>query len=123
MDPAWLTALTALVVAVLTGGAVTGRVAWRGIRRISRFLDDYTGEPAAGGNAARPGFMARLAAVEEGLAHVVAETTPNGGKTIKDLVTRAASDITEIRADQTAMRTRMELFEHQRAGREGQGSP
>lgn len=122
MDPAWLTALTALAGAALTGIAVMVRSAWRFLRRVVRFLDDYAGQPARDGMPAKPGFMGRLASVEEGLAHVVAETTPNGGRSIKDMVTRTASDITDIRAEQGAMRRRMELFETQRAGREGESA-
>jgi hypothetical protein len=112
MDPAWLTAATALAAAVAGLAAWAIRWTWRVLTRITRFLDDYFGEPARDGVPARPGVMSRLQAVEESLAHVVAETRPNHGNSLRDVVAQTAQDVAD-------MRSRMELFEHQRETREG----
>lgn len=118
MDPAWVTALIALVAAVFGAIAWAVRWAWRILRRITHFLDDYAGQPARDGLPAKPGFMARLGSVEQLLANVVAETTPNGGGSMRDEVARTARDVGDIKQDQASMRARIELWEHQRAGRE-----
>lgn len=119
MSPEWLTALTALVVAVAGCVAWAGRWAWRLLRRTGHFLDDWTGEPARDGLEATPGVMARLASVEHLLAKVVAETTPNGGGSMRDVVARTAHDVTDIRDEQVSMRTWMAQIELDRARREG----
>jgi hypothetical protein len=120
MDPAWLTALVALVVAAFGGLAWAVRQAWRILRRINHFLDDYAGQPARDGLPARPGFMARLTSVEESLAHVVAETKPNHGTSLRDVVHRTAADVADIKAEQAAVRVRLEVFE---ARRREEGKP
>lgn len=43
--------------------AVTVKV-WRGVRRVSHFLDDWFGEPQRPGVPARPGVMERIEALE-----------------------------------------------------------
>jgi hypothetical protein len=111
MDPAWITAALALAAAVGGLAAWGIRWTWRILSRTTTFLDDYFGEPARDGVAARPGVMSRLQAVEDSLAHVVAETRPNHGNSLRDVVARTAQDVAD-------MRGRMELFETQRAGRE-----
>ncbi len=62
--------------------------------------------------------MARLRALEDGLAKVLQETRPNGGTSLRDVVARTAADVSEIKHEQTLMRARMEVLESQRAGRE-----
>jgi len=119
LDPAWITAIVALAVAVTGCIAWAGRWSWRLLRGTARFLDDYFGEPEHNGLCARPGVMARLGSVEDLLAKVVAETTPNGGGNLRDVVRRIAADVADIKNEQMNMRARMELFETQRAGREG----
>lgn len=104
MDPSWLTALTALAVAVAGLLAWFARMGWRAARRVSHFLDDYAGEPARDGMPARPGFMARLASVEKSLDHVVKETSPNHGKSLRDIVMRTASDVNSIKEEQGRVR-------------------
>ena len=118
MDPAWLTALTALAVAVAGCLLWAVRHLWRVIRRVTHFLDDYAGQPARDGMAARPGFMARLVSVEESIAHLAGEMQPNHGTSLRDVVHQTAADVAAIKQDQASMRARIELWEQQRAGRE-----
>ena len=118
MDPAWFAALTALIVAVLTGAGWMARHLWRITRRTSHFLDDYFGEPARDGLPARLGVMARLALHEKLLEKLVAETQPNGGSSLHDVMARTERAVDEIRSEQAKMRTRMEQLETQRHDRE-----
>ena len=111
MNPAWLTALVALAVAVATCLGWGMRWAWRILRRAAHFLDDYFGEPAHDGLPAKPGVMARLSSVEELVAKVAAETTPNGGGSMRDEVARTARDVADIKQEQVAVRTRLELLQ------------
>jgi hypothetical protein len=122
VSAAWLTAFVALVGTVTTGMVIAVRWAWRILSRIMSFLDDYFGEAPREGVPARPGVMARLAAMERSLAEVQAETKPNGGHSLRDVVHRTANDVADIKADQAAMRQRMELFERQRENRERNGA-
>jgi hypothetical protein len=110
VDPAWVTAAVALVCAVCGLVAWAGRWAWRILRRTTRFLDDYFGEPAHDGLAARPGVMTRLQTVEHIITEVHGQVFPNGGTSLRDLVHQTATDV-------SALRGRVELFEHQREGR------
>lgn len=118
VSPAWVASATALAVAVCTLAAWFLRSVWHIMRRTAHFLDEYFGEPTHDGLPAQPGVMARLGALEQMAARVVAETTPNGGKSLRDVIGRIESDVTLIKTDQGEMRRRMELFERQRAGRE-----
>lgn len=104
MDPAWVAALSALAVAV--GGTFLwmARHAWRFLRRVVHFLDDYAGSPARDGLPARPGFMARLGSVEELTARIGAEMHPNGGQSLRDVVNRTAADVSDIKADQAQIK-------------------
>lgn len=122
---AWLTALASL--AAVIGGVIvwSARKAWRVLSRILRFLDDYFGEPARDGIPARPGVMARLGAVEAAAASaeataakVLAETRPNGGSSLRDVVQRTAKDVSDIKAVQGLMRQRVEQLERQRQERD-----
>lgn len=108
MNPEWVAALVALVVAVAAGLGWAVRWAWRVLRRVVHFLDDYSGQPARDGLAARPGLMARLGGVEELLAKVVAETTPNGGGSMRDEVARTARDVADIKSEQAKVREKLE---------------
>ena len=118
MSAAWLTAFVALVVAVCGGLTWAGRHAWAIVRRVTHFLDDYAGQPARDGLPARPGFMARLASVEDSLAHVVQETRPNHGNSLRDVVARTAADVAVIKQEQAGVRTRLELLQAEQARRE-----
>lgn len=118
MSPAWITALVALAAAVCGLAAWGLRWAWRILRQTARFLDDWRGEPARDGLPATPGVMARLHNMEQIVAGISMEVHPNSGHSLRDLVHQTASDVAQIKADQTEMRRRMELFETERFGRE-----
>jgi hypothetical protein len=115
---AWLTALTALAVAVFGLLGWAGRKVWRFLRRTIHFLDDWNGEASHDGVPGHPGVMARLKSVEELATRILEETTPNGGGNLRDVVRRTAQDVADIKAEQVAVRARLELFEARRAARE-----
>lgn len=43
---------------------------WKGLRQLFRLADALTGEPAGGGQPARPGFLDRMASIEQLLEHL-----------------------------------------------------
>lgn len=69
--------------------------AWRGLRGIGNLVDDLRGEPARPGVPARPGLMDRVAAMEDGVADIRREVTPNGGGSLKDAVVRIEQRVGE----------------------------
>lgn len=109
MNPAGVAALTAIAAATFTFLAWAASCAWRVIRRTMHFLDDWLGEPAHDGLPVKPGVMARLRSVEEQVARIVAETTLNGGGSLRDVVARTAVDVADIKHEQAGVRTRLEL--------------
>ena len=119
MSAAWAAVAATLTIAFFTLAAWALRWAWRILARTTRFLDDFFGEAPHDGLAAQPGVMARLGTLEQLTAKVAAETTPNGGKSLRDVIGRIERDVSLIKTDQGEMRRRMELFEANRAGREG----
>jgi hypothetical protein len=109
VNPEWIAALTTIAVAAASAGLFIGRRVWHVIVRTSRFLDDFFGEPERNGVPARPGVMARLAEHEKLLAKLVAETQPNGGTSLRDVVARTSADVTDIKHEQARLRTEIEL--------------
>ena len=107
-NPQWVAALVALAGALSGCLAWALRYGWHVLRRTVHFLDDYAGEPARDGLPARPGFMARLGNVEQLLATVVKETTPNGGGSMRDEVAKTARDVADIKTAQATVRERLE---------------
>ncbi|MFG2056698.1 hypothetical protein ACGFI9_22010 [Micromonospora sp. NPDC048930] len=96
MDP--ILKIAAAVTAVVAAIAALGKAAawlWRRSRQLGHLLDDVLGEPARGDQPARPSLMARVAGIEDRLAVVEKsaaviehEVKPNGGRSLKDQVTR-----------------------------------
>ena len=136
LDPAWITAFLSLTLAV-TGCIAWGlRWGWRALSRVTRFLDDFMGEPARAGVAERPGVMARLQSLTEEVTQIRAQVIPNGGSSLRDAVDRVSADLAAVAADLTEhrlvtspairqltedvaeLRKRVELFEHERSDRE-----
>jgi hypothetical protein len=97
MDPAWLTAATALAVAVLGSMAWLGRKFWRGFRRTQDFLDDWAGHEERAGVPARPGVLERLQSVETMLTEVRGQIFPNGGTSMRDDLNAVRADVADIK--------------------------
>ena len=87
-------------------------------RRVTNFLDDWAGQPPRPGVDARPGVMKRLQDVEKIVTEVRAETQPNDGHSLRDVVYRTASDVADVKDTVAMLSGRVELFEHQREDRE-----
>jgi hypothetical protein len=118
MTAGWAGVLVAAVGVILVPAAWCARWAWKLMMRTRDFLDDWAGSPARHGVNARPGMMERLQRVERVTDEIRAETRPNGGNSLRDVVHRTAADVAAIKGDQAAMRARVELFEHQREERD-----
>jgi hypothetical protein len=64
--------------------------------RVTRFLDDFMGEPAREGVPARPGIMSRMQKVEEIATEVHHQVYPNGGTSMSDTVTKTAGAVADL---------------------------
>lgn len=107
MDPGWVAALVALLAAVAGCLAWSTRWAWRILRALGHFLDDWRGEPARDGRAQTPGVMARLGSVEELVRSISAEVQPNHGTSLRDAVNATAGTVDAIRAEQERIKARL----------------
>ena len=120
MSAAWVAAACAVVSLVLARWP--GRWIWRLLRGTMRFLNDWTGEPARKGVDTRPGVMERLQSVEKIVTEVRAETRPDGGPSMRDVVHQTSRDVADVKADVAKLAGRVELFEHQRKDRDDPGN-
>lgn len=93
MNPAWVTAITALAAIVLGLLGWAGRKAWNGFRRTDQFLEDWAGTPADGGHSARPGVMERLANLEHSMADVRSQVNLNSGHSLRDEIQRTEAAV------------------------------
>ncbi len=77
---------------------------WNVLRRLTRWLDDWEGEPPRPGfPSGRPGVLDRIAsiesrvdrlpAVEERLTALEAQMMPNGGGSMRDAIDRTAAAV------------------------------
>ena len=107
LDPAWIGATAAAVGAVLAAKPL--RWAWRLLSGTHEFLADWGGRLEHNGLPATPGVMARLAEHEKLLGKLVAETQPNGGSSLRDVVARTAADVADVKEEQARLRTQIEL--------------
>lgn len=116
---AWVTAAAALATALGALLLYIGRWLLRITRRAHLFFDDWDGEPHRPGVPGRPGVMQRLATVEETLGKVLTETSPNGGKSLRDAVNNIQVDVgklrDEIQADVGQLRTEIEALRQGKA--------
>ena len=95
MAPAWITAITALAVAVVALAAWGGRWAVRLLIGTHEFLVDW------------PKMKAAIAGLQQEVAEIKAETRPNGGSSLRDVVHRTADDVVEIRDEQKRLREQL----------------
>lgn len=63
------------------------------LKRIRDFLDDWQGEPARPGVAARPGVLATLENHGDRLAQLESEFKNNGGSTLRDRVDKIVATV------------------------------
>jgi hypothetical protein len=100
MNPAWVSAVVALSVAIAALLIWLTRILWRVYQKMDSFLEDWNGSPATPGHPARPGVMERLVDLEtttcsyrdrfdsqdHELAAIKSEVTYNSGHSLKDTV-------------------------------------
>jgi hypothetical protein len=98
----------AATVAVIATAIPLVRALHRGGKRVGTFLDDWAGTEPRPGVERRPGVMERLADHDELIRRVLAETTPNGGKSMRDAVAQTAQDVAEIKTEQAGLRGEVE---------------
>lgn len=101
MDPGWVTAALALASILVGLMAWGGRWAWRLGRRTWQFMNDWNGEPATPGHLGSPGVLERLSAVEGQLKHIIGEVSLDSGRSMKDVVNRTETAMTDLRSDMT----------------------
>ncbi len=108
MTAAWVASITAVTVAVVAAAGWGANWAWRLLRGTHEFLIEWGGTPAHSGLDATPGVMARLAEHEKILGKLLAETQPNGGSSLRDVVARTAFDVAGIKDEQGRLRAQIE---------------
>jgi hypothetical protein len=109
LNPEWVAALAALAGLLGAFALWLARLLWHTLQRTIHLLDDYFGRPADGDVPARPGVMARLGALEGLVQEIRAETQPNGGSSLRDVVHRIAADVADVKDEQARLKTQIEL--------------
>jgi hypothetical protein len=56
-----------------------------------------------------PRVRAAIAELQEEVAHIKAETMPNGGNSLHDILRRTAEDVSDIKHEQERLRAEIEL--------------
>jgi hypothetical protein len=110
MDPAWITAITALAVAVVALGAWGGRWAVRLLIGTHEFLVEW------------PKVRTAITELRTEVAEIKAETQPDAGNSLRDVVHRTAQDVAQIKTEQAGVRARLEVFDAGHTGLEGKGA-
>ncbi len=96
-DPAWVAALSPFILAIL--GFTFWALRW-GVRLLigtHQFLADW------------PRMKAAITSLQQEVAEVKAETRPNGGNSLRDVVHRIGSDVADVKDEQARLRTQIEL--------------
>ena len=97
LNPAWVAALSPFILAVLGAGFWALRWAIRLLIATHDFLADW------------PKVKAAVTSLQEEVAEVKAETRPNGGNSLRDVVIRTADDVAHIKDEQARLRTQIEI--------------
>lgn len=109
LDP-YLVGLGAVIIfAVTVVGWIFSKI-WPQIQKLSRFLDDVTGEPERPGIPSRPGIMERLARVEGDVGVVKAQVQNSHRTNLRDDLDRLQEAVRE-NAEHTAT-LRADLTQH-----------
>jgi len=108
LDPtvvlAWLTCIGAvgsLAIACIRFGRRTGR-------KIMQMVEDFNGTKERPGVAAVPGVMERLQILDLQVAHVISETSPNHGGSMKDAVSRIEDKVVTLSEDVIRLHERLD---------------
>ena len=110
MTAAWVSALAGVAIVILSAKPL--RWAFRLLIGTHEFLVDW------------PKMKADIAGLQQEIAEIKAETRPNGGHSLRDVVHRTADDVAQIKHEQAGVRTRLELFDvARRTEREEKGHP
>lgn len=96
LSPAWIAALTPIVLAALGFAAWLLRWAIRLLIGTHEFLVEW------------PKVRADVAELRTEVAEIKAETRPNGGTTLRDVVHQTAVDVTHIKDEQARLRVQVE---------------
>lgn len=110
MNPAWISALVALICALGALSVWLGRTGWRFYKKTESFLNDWNGSTASPGHPHRPGVLERLIDLESSttgindrfdsqdaaLADIKAEVMYNSGHSLKDTVADVKSTIRQM---------------------------
>jgi hypothetical protein len=110
LNPVWIGTICAVAGVLLAAKPV--RWAFRLLIGTHEFLVDW------------PRMKTAIADLQSEVADIKAETRPNGGNSLRDIVHRTADDVADIKHEQAGVRTRLELFDtDRRAEREEKGHP
>jgi hypothetical protein len=108
LDPtvmlAWLTCIGAfgsLVIACIRFGRRAGR-------QIMQMVEDFNGTKERPGVPAKLGVMERLQTLDLQVAHVISETSPNHGGSMKDAVSRIDDQVVTLAADVRSLHERLD---------------
>ena len=77
----------------------------------AEFIKDWKGDHPTDGRAPTPGVIARLEQLEAGLRKVKSEVSPNGGKSLKDVVNRIENRLEEGNQKFDSLDSRIALIE------------
>jgi hypothetical protein len=95
LDPAWVAAIVSALALILAARPL--RWAFRLLIATHEFLTDW------------PKMKMAIADLQHEVAAVKAETRPNGGNSLRDVVHRTAADVADIKDEQSRLRTLVEL--------------
>ena len=94
LNPAWVAAIAGILAVLLAARPL--RWAFRLLIGTHEFLVDW------------PKMKADVTDLRQEVAAIKAETRPNGGSSLRDVVHRTADDVVEIRDEQKRLREQLE---------------
>ncbi len=103
MSPAWIAAAAAVVAALAAAKPL--HWLWRLLAGTHDFITDW------------PRMKAAIADLQNQVAEIKAETRPNGGHSMRDVVHRTAEAVDDIRHEQARLRAQIELRQPPATGR------